>query len=290
MAGTGKSTIALTVAHRFSDEVPLNASFFFSRGGGDLDHAGKFFSTLAFQLANKSLVFKRHLCEAIKENPTVMDQALCHQWTLLLLGPLSKLQTVQRVVLVIDALDECEKDNDIQMIIEALAQTAKLNTITFRVFITSRPEVRSGFDHIPVTQYLHRIPTAIVQNDIFVFLLEELRAIGRRHNLSTEWPEDDRISRLSEKAGGLFIFASTACNFIRAGKNPEYRLSLILHTDASSVGRPETKELDRMYTTVLQKSFLGIEDDEDQMSEIVDFKVVVGAIILLFDTLSHGTG
>ena len=42
LAGTGKSTIARTVASIYSGQKCLGASFFFSRGGGDVSHAGKF--------------------------------------------------------------------------------------------------------------------------------------------------------------------------------------------------------------------------------------------------------
>lgn len=47
MAGTGKSTIARTVARTFYDQDRLGPSFFFSRGGGDLAKADGFFTTLA---------------------------------------------------------------------------------------------------------------------------------------------------------------------------------------------------------------------------------------------------
>ena len=55
MAGTGKSTIARTVAKLFADRSQLGASFFFSRGRGDLGHAKKLFTTVAAQLASSSL-------------------------------------------------------------------------------------------------------------------------------------------------------------------------------------------------------------------------------------------
>ena len=41
MAGTGKSTIACTIACKYHDENHLGASFFFSRGGGDVSHTDK---------------------------------------------------------------------------------------------------------------------------------------------------------------------------------------------------------------------------------------------------------
>jgi hypothetical protein len=49
LAGT---TIARTVAYEYSKQRRLGASFFFSRGGGDVSHAGKFFTSIAVQLAN----------------------------------------------------------------------------------------------------------------------------------------------------------------------------------------------------------------------------------------------
>ncbi|KIN00703.1 hypothetical protein OIDMADRAFT_125193, partial [Oidiodendron maius Zn] len=51
LAGTGKSTIARTIALRYSEQKRLGTSFFFSRGGGDVSHAGKFFTSIAVQLA-----------------------------------------------------------------------------------------------------------------------------------------------------------------------------------------------------------------------------------------------
>jgi hypothetical protein len=56
-AGTGKSTIAQTVAWEYYDADHWIASFFFSRGGGDVSHAGKFASIITKQLTNKSQDF-----------------------------------------------------------------------------------------------------------------------------------------------------------------------------------------------------------------------------------------
>jgi hypothetical protein len=54
MAGTGKSTIALTIAREYSNKKRLGASFFFSRGGGDLASTRRFAATIAVQLAEVS--------------------------------------------------------------------------------------------------------------------------------------------------------------------------------------------------------------------------------------------
>src|ERR1700752_154287 len=80
LAGTGKSTIARTIARKYFEQEPLGASFFFSRGGGDVGHAGKFFTSIAMQLANKSPSLHRYICEAVAQWSAIMGQSLRDQW------------------------------------------------------------------------------------------------------------------------------------------------------------------------------------------------------------------
>ena len=71
MAGTGKSTIARTVARIYHEQGSLGGNFFFSRGVGELDHATRFVSTVALQLADVSPPLRRHVCEAIDKHPGI---------------------------------------------------------------------------------------------------------------------------------------------------------------------------------------------------------------------------
>ena len=117
LAGTGKSTIARTIAREYFVKQRLGASFFFSRGGGDVGHAGKFVTSIAVQLANSIPTFRQHVCDAIMERSDVADQSLGDQWQQLVLGPLSKLDSIgclSSYVLVVDALDECDDENNIR--------------------------------------------------------------------------------------------------------------------------------------------------------------------------------
>jgi hypothetical protein len=79
MAGTGKSTIARTIADMFYAQKRLAASFFFSRGGGDVCSAAKFFTTVARQLGDISPALRRHICVAIAEQKEIADQTLRDQ-------------------------------------------------------------------------------------------------------------------------------------------------------------------------------------------------------------------
>src|SRR5207248_2717363 len=80
MAGTGKSTIARTVARAYYEQERLGASFFFSRGGGDVSHAGKFFTSIAVQLANNVPSLQQYMYEAITKRKDVASQSLRDQW------------------------------------------------------------------------------------------------------------------------------------------------------------------------------------------------------------------
>jgi len=141
MAGTGKSTIARTIAREYHDQGRLGASFFFSRGGGDLGTSDKIITTLAAQLATKSPIFKSHICNAISENSDIGNLGLYDQWERLILQPLSRLKSGSfplPLVFVIDALDECEGDDDIKLLLTLLAKAKSLKSVQLRVLITGQ--------------------------------------------------------------------------------------------------------------------------------------------------------
>jgi DNA replication protein DnaC len=57
MAGTGKSTIAMTMCHTLHDEKYVVGSFFFERSGTELGMVNKLMPTLASQLATQNDAF-----------------------------------------------------------------------------------------------------------------------------------------------------------------------------------------------------------------------------------------
>jgi len=91
LAGTGKSTISRTIAFEYSKRKRLGACFFFSRGGGDVSHAGKLFTSIAVQLACNIPPLQHYINEAIRERNDIASKSLRDQWRQLVLGPLSKL-------------------------------------------------------------------------------------------------------------------------------------------------------------------------------------------------------
>jgi len=301
MAGTGKSTISRTVAGDLAEKKRLAASFFFSRGRGDISHAGQFFTTIAAQLTRSLPVLRPLIARAIEAHFDILKQGLTEQWKHLILDPLKKApaESIQLVV-VIDALDECDSKDDIQLILKLLAQAKCLKTIRLRVLVTSRPEtpILLGFRNLPGEAYqdfvLHDIPPPTVNQDISIFFRTKLSSVKSEIELSTTlWPDEPTIQRLVEKAAGLFIYAATIYRFIREDNYaPEDQLSVILEEDhdtsSQSPAKPQspTKHLDDMYTKLLQHSVVGnqIVHMDDYLA--VQFRKIVGSIIVMFDVMA----
>jgi hypothetical protein len=199
--------------------------------------------------------------------------------------------SLQAFILVIDALDECEDRRDIRFILRLLAEAKALETVRLRILITSRPEtlIHFSFNAIPKATYqdfiLHQVSESIIQHDIFVFLRHELEIIGREYELPDGWPGIHNIQLLCQKAGELFIYASTACLFIRDPLwDPNERLSLILEDDY--VGQSSTRRLDEMYTQILTHSIIlhnGEKRDKEKLSR--ELRQIVGSVVILFDSL-----
>jgi hypothetical protein len=293
LAGTGKSTIARTVAHKYFHQRRLGASYFFSRGGGDVGHAGKFFTSIAVQLAYYVPSLQRHICDAVTEQTDIASLSLQDQWRQLIFRPLSKLDgisTPSLFMLIVDALDECDDETHIRTILQLLAEARTLKKVRLRVLITSRPEIpiRQGMYLIPQAEHqdfvLQNIAPAITNHDIFVFLKYNLRLIGQEWSHEAGWPGEQAIRQLVVKASGLFIWAATACRFIREGLFAEERLRILLE-GGTSTATPE-EHLNEIYITVLQNSIQPGYIEQEQKRWYSMLRDILGSIVVLFSPLS----
>ena len=104
-AGTGKSTVANTIASQFHNEGRLGASFRF-RHDIDASNTCLLFRNIAYQLALFDSKFKARLLEAIAECGTVAP-TLLKQLQLFIVEPAREITRQDPAVIVIDALDEC---------------------------------------------------------------------------------------------------------------------------------------------------------------------------------------
>jgi len=291
MAGTGKSTISRTIALELAEKKRLAASFFFTRGKKDVSHSRMFFTTIAAQLANSLPVLRTSISDAIDNNTQIFQKGPREQWNQLILNPLKNAPTQSiQLVVVIDALDECDSMEDIQLILQLLEEAKDLETVRIKIFVTSRPEIPifDGFRQLSGEAYqdfiLHNIPLDTVNGDISTFFLRKLSPLKVKHGLGTPWPDEGIIEQLVERAAGLFIYAATTLRFIQDGiDGPEEQLSLILSATKSS--RSATEHLDGIYTTLLQHSVLGKRGYQECEQLAERFRQVVGSIVVMFNTM-----
>jgi hypothetical protein len=108
LAGTGKSTIAQTIAERIFADGRLGASFFCSRDFEDRSNLQLIFPTIAVQLARKYPEFRSVFIPLVQSDPGVAHESLYNQMDKLIVQPLKKSSI--STVIVIDALDECQDE------------------------------------------------------------------------------------------------------------------------------------------------------------------------------------
>ena len=295
MAGTGKSTIARTITRTLTEQKRFVANFFFSRGGGDLSHTGKLFSTIAIQLAGTCRALKHLICEAIVHHDNISRQSMRDQWTKLIHQPLMKLSGGLKsplfFVVVIDALDECGRQEDIPILLQLLREVKDLRPVQLRVLVTSRPDtpIQLGFHAIPGDVHedfmLHTISPAVVRDDIAIFLRHELNKIRESRPLPLDWPGEEKLKILVERSSGLFIYAATVCRFVQDPNwLPKDRLDIALR--GSDDGQSPTQRLDEMYIQILRSSVIGECTDKEKSILSQRFRDTVGPIVVLFDSLS----
>ena len=215
LAGTGKSTIAQTVAERTFADGRLGASFFCSRAVKDRSDLQLIIPTLAFQLAQKYSTLRSSLVSLLQYDPDVIHESLQDQMQKFLVDPLRSARV--STVIVIDALDEC-RDEDLESTILPVLGNSVSQIPCVKFFITSRPEthILAGFRGLPLTELtnafmLHEVEPHIVDNDIRRFFRSELSTLAQRHAESEGWPTNAQVDSLCRRAAGFFVYAVATC-------------------------------------------------------------------------------
>ncbi|PCH42557.1 hypothetical protein WOLCODRAFT_52926, partial [Wolfiporia cocos MD-104 SS10] len=294
-AGTGKSTIAYEVAKRLELCQQLGGSFFFTRGDAELSTTEYVFPTLAYQLACLHDDFLPHITDAsrshLKKGGT---QGLEFQLDELIIKPLQKIHANHKaVVLIIDAVDECTaKAQELvpHMLFLLFKRICDLR-FHLRIFITTRPEMHierafesEHFAAVAKPYRLQDIPQSVVGQDIALYFRTELQKLSTYNALSAQRP--DVIEKLTERAGGLFIYATTMIRVMRGDPYNLIAITDILTSPSPSASHSAlSSELDSLYLAVLETA-LSKEYFTSLGSNYELVQSVFGAIALLEDHVS----
>jgi hypothetical protein len=234
---------------------------------------------------------------ALEEHGQIENQTLRDQWTQLVVQPLSRYDGrghSRTFLIVIDALDECDEEGSIGILLRLLQQVGGCKNLRVRILVTSRPEtpVRHGFDQMETTTHqgfvLHRMPTEVSDRDIQVYLRHHFSIIAMERRLGSSWPGESTLKTMVRCAQRLFIWAATACKFISTSNNNKIavkRLQDLVDDSASAISEP-AKHLDKLYTTVLRASVPDTYSAEEKDVACTDLRLVLGSIVVLFSALS----
>src|SRR5258708_440889 len=287
LAGIGKSTIARTVAEQVNGLALPMASFFFVRHNDALSNAKLFVPSIAFRLAEIFPKFMETVSNVLKADGTLPSKSLDTQFTYLFFRPLQSLALNQPLVLVVDALDECDPKDAQTILNNIISHCARIHML--RLLTTSRPEnhITSIFKRANNVEkvILHDIDSGVVAQDIQHYLECQLKSIHERdefQSISPNWPSLIDLKALVYKSGRLFIWAATAVKFIGDTHilNPEGQLQIILNRSVSS--QKPYAELDELYYMVLSK---GVSNPDCML----DFQHALATVVLLRNPMSLQT-
>ncbi|KAG1766338.1 hypothetical protein EV702DRAFT_794981 [Suillus placidus] len=255
LAGVGKSTVAFTIAEEMKAAQRLVGTFFFSHK--HTQKVAAIIPTIAYQLALAFPRVREDIVKAIENDDSLLSPRKSHadQIRELVIKPLETLQFRQEpYVIIIDALDECFPSEEAARLVTLLTDAvAGPDLPVIHVIFTSRPNAAampSGVHEILLTT---RDDDTI--RDVRFFLrasLDKTRTICPTvfGQPPIAWPLEDEFETLAFKAGGLFVYAAMAMNFISAaGYHPQERLELLLR-EKSTVGA----DIDQLYQQIIETS------------------------------------
>jgi hypothetical protein len=300
LAGTGKSTIARTICEHFAKTGLLGASFFLSGQVAERRHAPNVVRTIAYQLARKQDGFADALSATLQDAPDLASaEGLQRLTTELIFRPAGVIAANARLLIVIDALDECTEDISgwpggelLPLLLKGLLELSG----RIKLLLTSRaePEIIRMFDAASLGSQqavvqLHDLDASVVRSDIKTYFTRSFADIvTARPNLTlTNWPSKEDIDVLGDLADILFVFAATVVRFVNTPRqNPRSRLDIMLARREGSFASPY-HFLDQLYLQVLRASVRSEQrEDEELLSQT--FRTVVGSIVAVGHPLSVG--
>ncbi|KAH8119577.1 hypothetical protein DFH11DRAFT_1697678, partial [Phellopilus nigrolimitatus] len=274
IAGSGKSTIASSVASMSYDNKCLAGCFFFKRDIPERRNPQSLFPSLAYSLAILFKPFRDAISQVLQTDPVIAGKAVSLQFEALFNGPISKCSQsspLKTIIMVIDALDECGESQDRSMVASYLTQLANLAP-WLKVFVTSRSnsEIHDQFDNMTRLTRVYKLDLNSIDavQDIYNFTESRLKTIN---GLEPKWLQEEKIRALSDRAAGLFIWISTVAEFIRVELDKDTALQEIIEGTSEPGDGPEAT-LDTLYRFVLQ----GVKGSKRSQQSL---KMILGVVV-----------
>ncbi|QRV98266.1 Vegetative incompatibility protein HET-E-1 [Ceratobasidium sp. AG-Ba] len=286
MAGTGKTTIAYSLCKRLEEEKMLAASFFCSRQLPECRNVNRIVPTIAYQLSNYSAPFRHVISPLLQTDISVYNKPILDQFQELIIEPINKVKASlpTDLIIVVDALDECEAETGTADILDVLL--AHASALPLRFFVSSRPDEaiitrmrETQADGVNTEMRLHELASDIVQANIRTYLRTKLESCMSISEL--------KVNTLVERSGVLFIYASTVVRYISnasVGKRAK-RLEEVLDVSAGS-SNESTQGIDALYISILSAAH---DSERLNKSDRDEMMLVLHTVVCACEPLSTST-
>ncbi|TFK66216.1 WD40 repeat-like protein [Pluteus cervinus] len=279
LAGSGKSSVANTIAAMVEQEEFYLSCFFCKRDDPELSDPTKVLPTLAYRIAQQHGGYRTALVDVLSSGSVgagIITGDLHKQFKTLFEDLVTKVESPPRAhVIVIDALDECGKPNDQRQLSRYLLSLAGL-VPWIKVFITSRPEPTITNILRPALSCESRDINAeeYTTSDIRLYIQTKLESMAEMDEISPF--NDDDINRLVDQAAGLFIWCATLFKYIANSWDKEGDLRQFLS------GVAKTEPLQQLYA-LYDKVLDGAVDPEHRQKQTRLLRVILGLILITAD-------
>jgi len=279
-AGEGKTALLLTFADLCKRHKRSVGAFFASNRIADCSDGSRIIITLAVQLMQSLPSTAKYIDKALRQDPHILSKGREVQMKALIVEPIRQIATMTRflstitfglksypTLIVIDGLDEVT-GKDVQTdIIRIIGNITNDIRLPLRFLVSSRPEphiveaiesLRSRFPEDRISTMDLR-KDVLVHRDIrryFKVKFKEIRA--KDVYLPLNWPGEDVVDQLVDKASGQFIYATTVIPYIMFEyHSPEERLAIIRGLLETPLGDKPYHNLDELYSHIVRNATRG---------------------------------
>ena len=269
-AGSGKTTIAYTIAKLFEKDADSNqhtvlgGNFFCSRQFQETQSQTRILPTITYQLARKCQSYADALHVADKLDSVKFNVAT--QLRDLLVGPWQQSEGTRDLepflyLIVIDALDEIEGEGGSAFLGDLLHAIDKYDLRGLKFLVTSKsdPELIErckAFTSEAICR-LQDVPIEEARSDIKIYLKDKLKKLHGS-------PE---LTELERRADGLFIYAATAVKYliphrsITVGEQTKMLKNLLSKPDEPVSVSDATSLIDELYRRIIWDTFSPFKGD-----------------------------
>ena len=292
--GSGKSAITASIARDCRDEGTLWAQFFINRNNVETTDPRLYFPSIARQFIDRSSQSQSEvgtmIYSAIQKRPTLLDRISGAQASALFVDVIEAachIDSDKSVVVVIDGLDETSA-SQLAATAEIFSQIfSSLTSRNAKVLISSRTDddIRRPFAKMMDPKHVKHIhldtsePSSI--RDVSVYLARRISSIVTQHDLNwNQWPGQERMEMLCDRASGLFIWAVTVAKFFQDQIKvfgTECLQDLLDTFSHNGMG-----DINALYCTILRLAYQSQNDPWAYET----FRRVVGCIVTLQEPLS----